>query len=102
MDSLASSTHEVDAILSEVANVVSEREVKLRRLEEDLSLLEAREKEIQNRIDVLKQVPIEAATHFADLLTPSEARSARRDYLLFGTGVLVTTILAIAIQIALP
>ena len=102
MSNLINTTHEVDAILSEVTNVASDRETNLMRLETELSLLESREKEIQGRIDLLTQVPIAAAEHFFKLQNISETRSARRDYLLFGAGVLVSTVLAIIIQLVLP
>jgi len=102
MTSLTNSSREVDAVLSEIAKVASDREANLRGLEKELALLESREKEIQSRIDLLEQVPVAAAEHFAKLQKISETRSARRDYLLFGAGVLVTTVLSIIIQIALP
>ena len=38
-------------------------------------------------------------TPFAALVTPGERRSAMRDYLLFGAGVVVSTAIGIAIQI---
>jgi DNA repair exonuclease SbcCD ATPase subunit len=102
MQSLTESSREVDEILSEVSKVAFERQANLKSLEEDLARLEEREKEIQSRIEVLEQVPVAAVEHFASLQRISETRSARRDYLLFGAGVLVSTILSILIQIALP
>lgn len=100
--SLTKSSAEVDAVLSELAKVARERENAVQRLENELQNLERREKELQEKIETLEQVPIPVAEHFANLVESGEKRGARRDYILFGAGVVVTTIVAIIIQIAIP
>jgi len=96
---LTKASREVDSILGELAQVARSRESAVVKLESDLSSLEAREKELKDKIEVLQKVPIPVAEHFARLLESGEKRSARRDYALFGAGVLVTTFIAIAIQL---
>ncbi len=64
-----------------------------------MASLENREKELKEKIEVLEKIPIPVAEHFAKLLESGERRSVRRDYLLFGAGVLVTTVITIAIQL---
>ena len=63
--------------------------------------MEKREKELEEKIDLLQHVPIPVAEHFARLVGPGEKRSAMRDYLLFMAGVIGTTIIAIVLQIGL-
>ena len=92
MGNLTRSSREVDAILAELAQVAAEREVSFRNLESELANLEEREKELQGRIEILEQIPIPVAEHFAQLIEGGERRSARRDYMLFGAGVLVSTL----------
>lgn len=96
---LTKASREVDSILGELALVARSRESAVTKLESDLATLEAREKELKDKIEVLQKVPIPVAEHFAKLLESGEKRSARRDYVLFGAGVLVTTFIAIVIQI---
>lgn len=97
--SLTRASGEVDAVLGELSQVARDREKAANELQLSLSQLEEREKELKDRIDALQKVPIPVAEHFAKLVEPSERRNARRDYLLFGAGVVVTTIIAIVIQI---
>ena len=99
--SLTKASSEVDAVLDEMNHVAREREKSVRELESGLTELERREKELKEKITVLQNVPIPVAEHFAKLVEPSEKRSARRDYLLFISGVVVTTIIAIVLRMAL-
>ena len=97
--SLTRASAEVDGILKELGVVAIQRETAVRQLENELSSMESREKEMKDRIELLKSTPIPVAEHFASLLEGREGRSARRDYYLFGAGVLITTTIAIAIQL---
>jgi DNA repair ATPase RecN len=94
-DNLQKASAGVDDILHELGKVSSERELAITRLEQRLSTLSAKEKELQTRIDSLENTPIPVAEYFASLTDKGERRSARRDYLLFGAGVLVSTVIAI-------
>jgi len=97
--SLSSASSEVDGILEELAEVAGIRESAVRKLEEDLQTLETRERELQVTIGALERTPLPVAERFAELLEHSEQQSRRRDYLLFGAGVVVTTVIAIIIQL---
>jgi septal ring factor EnvC (AmiA/AmiB activator) len=97
--SLTRASREVDEVLAELAQVAREREGTVRQLESDLGSLESKEQELKERIELLERTPLAVAEHFAALLDPREKRSARRDYLLFGSGVLVTTVIAIILQL---
>ena len=98
-ESLASASSEVDRILYEMAHVARERQSAVLALEQDLSELSKREKELQERIENLEKVPIPAAQYFAELVEKGERRSAWRDYMLFGLGVLVSTAISIALRL---
>jgi hypothetical protein len=60
--------------------------------------LESREREMKERIETLQKTPIAVAEHFAKLLEPAERRSARRDFILFGAGVVVSTVIALIFE----
>lgn len=96
--SLATATEEVDTILAELARVAQERASSVQKLETELANLEVQEKDLKAKVDALKQTPIPAVEHLATLLKPGEQRSARRDYVLFGAGVLLSTVISIGLQ----
>ena len=95
---LTKASREVDAVLAELSQVSLSREAAVHRLETDLATLETREKELKEKIEALEKTPLPVAEHFAQLLKSGERKSARRDYMLFGAGVVVTTAIAIIIQ----
>jgi hypothetical protein len=97
--SLTKASAEVDSVLREMAQVAKEREASVKELDAGLSDLEKREKELKDKIALLQSVPIPVAEHFAKLVEPGERRSARRDYMLFFSGVVVTTIIAVILQL---
>jgi len=98
-DNLTTASEQVDAILAELSGVARDRESAVQKLETDLRTLAAREKHLKERIETLEKTPIPVAEHFARLLEKGERRSAKRDYALFGAGVVVTTIIAVIIQL---
>jgi len=98
-ESLARASAEVDAVLGELAKVARDREEAISNLEAELGALEAKERALQQRINDLQNVPLPVAEHFAALTESGEKRSARRDYLLFGAGVLVSTSISIILYL---
>jgi hypothetical protein len=92
---LRSTSNDVDAILAEMSAVATERAAAVTKLESDLSELVLQEQRLQHRVAALGTVSIPAAEHFATLAGESERRSARRDYLLFVLGVLLSTLVSI-------
>lgn len=98
-ESLSRASREVDAVLVELARVAKDRARAVRQLETDLATMEGREKELKERIDALEKTPLAVAEHFAKLVAPGERRSAMRDYLLFGAGVVVSTVIGVIIQV---
>ncbi len=98
-NNLSKASREVDAVLVELARVARDRAKAVQQLETDLATMEGREKELKERIQALEKTPLAVAEHFAKLVAPGERRSAMRDYLLFGAGVVVSTAIGIAIQV---
>jgi hypothetical protein len=96
---LMKSSKEMDALLAELAQVAKDREQAVKKMEADLSNLQGREQELQKKIEHLEKVPLPVAEYFAQLTSTGEKRSARRDYLLFGAGVVVSTVIAILLKI---
>lgn len=86
-------------MLAELSQVARSREVAVQKLEIDLVALETREKELKEKIEALESTPLPVAEYFAKLVDSGEKRSAWRDYILFGAGVVMTTVIAIIIQI---
>lgn len=95
---LVNASKEVDSVLFELNEVTKERENKISRLEIELSKMEQTEKELKEKIEKLQNVPLPVAEYFSDLLATKERRSAKRDYLLFAAGVIVTTLITILLQ----
>ena len=88
----------VDKILKELAIVAKSREEAVSKLQLDLNTLEKREKETRSRIEALQNVPLVAVEHFAKMTSKDSQRSAIRDYLLFGAGVVSSTVIAILLK----
>ncbi len=95
---LRSASRQVDSVLGEIAQVAKDREETVQKLESDLAMLKDREKELKGNIDALEKTPLPAAEYFARLLESKEKRSAKRDYFLFGAGVITSAVVTIIIQ----
>ena len=98
-NSLSKATAEVDEVLKEITSVGSERAKTVTELEKQLLELTTREKQIKERIEVLEKVPLEAIQQFERILDKGDKRSAWRDYMLFGLGVIVSTVIAIGLNL---
>ena len=96
---LSHATSNVDEILSEVAAVAKDREDAINKLETELRDLEGKEKAMKEKIELLAKTPLPVAQHFAELMRSTEKTNAKRDYMLFGAGVVVSTVIAIALKL---
>jgi chromosome segregation ATPase len=97
-DQLNQSSQEVNDLFRELTEVASQRQSAITRLQGEVKTLEGQERELAHKVKALKDVPLPVAEHFAELVGRVEKRSARRDYLLFSAGVLVTTLIAILLK----
>ena len=82
-----------------LSKIATERENAVYKLGTELEALEDKEKQLQERVRILESVPIPVAEQFAKLTAAGERRSALRDYILFGAGVVVSTVIAIILKI---
>lgn len=98
-ESLSKASAEVDEVLREIAVISRERSQAVTELERQLEELATREKQFKERIEALEKVPLEAVQHFEKMLEKGDKRSAWRDYMLFGLGVLVSTVIAIGLKL---
>jgi septal ring factor EnvC (AmiA/AmiB activator) len=97
---LTRASAEMDQTLVEMSMVSKERETALSELETKLQDLSGREQELQKRVDTLKQVPVPAVQYLLEATSKAERRSATRDYVLFGLGVVVSTVVTIVLKVA--
>ena len=98
-ENLNKSSREIDKVLKEIEIVALDHSKSVESLERQLSDLSQREKQVKDRIELLEKVPIEVVQQFESILQKGEKRSAWRDYVLFGLGVLVSTGIAIVLNI---
>jgi hypothetical protein len=61
--------------------------------------LSEKEKELREQVDSLGQIPLPAMEYFEGLLNKGERSAARRDYLLFGAGILATVALSLVLNL---
>jgi uncharacterized protein HemX len=97
--SLADASKEVDRILNEMSEVARQREAAISDLETQLGTMTEREKQLQEKISTLEKVPLPAVEYFVQELEKGDKRSAWRDYMLFGLGVVVSTVVAIILKL---
>ena len=97
---LSSAAAEVDLVLSEMTSASKSRQEALQALELELEQLANQRQEIQERIDALQQVPLPAVEHFLNATSRGERKSALRDHVLFGLGVIVSTAVTIILKLA--
>ena len=98
-NSMLKASQEMDQLLAEFAQTTIKRKKTMEKVEAELLALQQRHTELEMRIDQLKDVPIPVAQEFAKLTQSGETRSARRDYFLFGLGVVVSTLIAIGLKL---
>ena len=98
-ESLMKASTEVDKIMEEFAQMAQEREETVSKLEKDLAEKQKRRRDLQQTLDRLEKADPKLAKDFAELVRPMQKRSAYRDYILFGAGVVLTTLIAILIQV---
>ena len=87
----------MDNILREMGQVVRGRAAAADQLEQQVSTLSHQETQLKNRIALLENTPVEILEAFEEAMDKGEKRSASRDYLLFGAGVLVSAAVSIVL-----
>jgi vacuolar-type H+-ATPase subunit D/Vma8 len=98
LSELSKTSAQMDTIIAEIGKLTEERQSKMLKLENDVTLLSQREQEIKARIEGLEKVPLPAAEYFAKLVEKTEKKSQIRDYVLFLSGVIVTAVVAVVLK----
>ena len=98
LKNLKSSSLEIDKTFEEISTLSRKKEKTIIELEQSLSLLAQREKELNEKIETLEKVPLQAIKHFEEVLNKGDKRSAYRDYLLFLLGILVSIVISIILK----
>lgn len=98
LDALKKASDEMETATLEFNSIMKEKQSTIDELEAKLTDLSDKETELTSKIETLKKVPIEALAHFESILSKGDKRSAYRDYILFGTGVLVSIIVTILLK----
>ena len=99
LEGLKKASSEIDTLLIEFDSISKERQNKIQGLEKKLNDLTLQESALKDKIQTLEKVPIEAVKHFEDLLAKGDKRSAYRDYILFGSGVVLSVIVGILLKL---
>lgn len=97
-ESLRRSSKELDAVLTELVQVAKDREAAVKNLEVNLTTLEVQEQQAKIRLEALEKVSNPAVVHFAKLIESGARRGAKRDYVLFGAGAVVSAVTAVVLK----
>ena len=97
-ETMAATSQEFDVQLRELEQLATARHLAVQALEETMKNLTTREQQLQERIKQLENVPLPVAEYFAQLASGGEQKSARRDYILFAAGVVVSVAVAIGLH----
>ncbi len=89
---------EVDKATVEFTQLMKEKEKNIDLIEARLSELSTEEKHLKNKVETLQQVPLEALSHFEEILNKGDKRSAVRDYMLFISGIVVSVIVTLILK----
>jgi hypothetical protein len=89
---------EVDKATQDINKLMKEKEKNLDEMELTVTQLTNQEAELKDRVDTLQKVPVEAVRHFEKILDRGDKRSARRDYFLFGAGVVSSIVVTIILK----
>ena len=103
VEDLLQAGRQTDQLLEEITEVTGEREKALLSLEQEVMNLATREEALRNRVEALQdeETSTVVAQYLAEQMHRAERRSAFRDYLLFVSGVIVTTVVSIVLRVSL-
>ena len=84
--------------LEEISVLAQSREKAVTELEFTMTELGKREKALKTQISQLENTPVAVAEYFKSVTAAGEKRGAIRDYVLFTSGVIVSTIIALLMR----
>lgn len=95
---LRSATLEIEGIISDLAENVKKKDGELMEVEAMLEVAKSKHAEIEGKIAVLKEIPLPVAEYFTELVNAIEKRSAARDYILFGSGLVAGAVINLVLK----
>ena len=90
---------ELDSMLAQIVEVAQNRADAATKLQAEMKRLEEAEEEYLVRIETLKNEPLRVVNDLLNELQPNRIRTPRRDFILFLAGVLVSGMVAIALNL---
>nr|WP_299033462.1 hypothetical protein [uncultured Tenacibaculum sp.] len=99
LETLKNATGEIDNVIEEISKISQEKHQTIEKLESQLGELETKETELRDKITTMEKVPVESIKHFEEILNKGNKRSAKRDYIIFTLGIVLTTVIAIVLNI---
>lgn len=99
LGNLSDASIEIDKILDDLSQLAKDREVRVKDVENNLSVLETRETQAKKRITELENISIPAVEHFMDLMDKGDKKSTKRDYTLFWAGFILSTITSVILKL---
>lgn len=87
LETLKNATIEIDNVIDEISAIGKEKQIAITKLENDLINLSLQENELKQKIETMEKVPVESLRHFEAILNIGDKRGAKRDYILFASGV---------------
>ena len=98
LHTLKNATEEIDGVIAEISKISHEKQRTIEKLESTLVELGNKENELKNKISTMEKVPVESLKHFEELLNKGDKKSKIRDYAIFVSGIIITTIIAIILN----
>ncbi|RIV46475.1 hypothetical protein [Flagellimonas pelagia] len=98
LSTLKNATEEIDGVIEEISKISKEKQQTIEKLETTLTELETRENDLKEKISTMEKIPVESLKHFEEILNKGNKRSATRDYVIFVSGIILTTIIAILLN----
>jgi uncharacterized Zn finger protein len=93
--SLKISSNEIESVLREMEEITKNKEKNIIIVEEKIEKLNAKENEMQTKINMMANNPLIKIDKIEKILEEGEKRSKKRDLVLFALGVIVSTVLSI-------
>ena len=99
LETLNKATGDIDKVINEISEISEEKQITIQKLEKELEDLSLRETELKEKIETLENVPVESIKHFEEILNKGDKRGARRDYILFASGVILSSLVSIILYL---
>ena len=102
---LSSASQEIDAIIQDIVRDIKQRQTMQEELKASYQTQLSEEAELSKRVEMLKDVPLEAAEYFNQInrqtIGQMEEKRLKRDILMFISGIIATTVITMLLAYGL-